>query len=114
MQKAIANVYFGLLETGNDKAEHPQKYVIDDDKRKCAHCKATRRLDEFRNEHVTCNRCLEVNKGAQSKGPEMKAVYNWARDHTHVSIVLPYPPAVKRFTAGSCLLRSFQKNDMAT
>ena len=60
----------------HDKAEHPERYVKADDKRKCAHCKATKGLDEFRNENVTCNRCLEVNKGAQSKSPEMKAVYN--------------------------------------
>ena len=65
-----------LSSLRHDKAEHPEKYVIAEDKRKCAHCKATKGLDEFRNENVACNRCLEVNRGAQSKSPEMKAVYN--------------------------------------
>ena len=72
----ISNKTKHLKPLKHDKAEHPEKYAIAEDKRKCAHCKATKGLDEFRNENVTCNRCLEVNMGAQSKSPEMKAVYD--------------------------------------
>ena len=55
----VGNKTKRLKSLRHDKAQHPEKYLIADDKRKCAHYTATKGLDEFRNENVTCNRCLE-------------------------------------------------------